>query len=246
MGGKYAHACSGWCSWDWPCLCRHGLMLHHAPLAPSAPPPARRGATDEAFHCMRLTVPLLAKACAMQARASLALMQSAAQTAAAQGVLRDARRPLSTLNTFATMLVPRLKEGEPERDMAKTMLLQVRPRPRPGPGLEQAGPRSVLRHACENGRALEVKQGLQACARGCGRRMQGRAHHMRAHTQTRRCRNKRNPPSQTTLGQHHHTSWKSQPALPAIAGHAKAPTVAFHASCVCMYVRVCVRVGVRV
>ncbi|KAG2439228.1 hypothetical protein HXX76_004590 [Chlamydomonas incerta] len=85
-----------------------------------------RNLTDEELRCLRLAVPLLAKACGMDARASWQVAQSSLTAAAARGLLREAQRPLSTLNTFGSMLVPRLKDGEPDKDMAKGILLQGR------------------------------------------------------------------------------------------------------------------------
>lgn len=76
---------------------------------------------------MRLAVPLLSKACGMDARASLALAQSSLAAAAARGLVREAQRPLSVLNTFGAMLTPRLADGEPDKDMAKGIVVQVRP-----------------------------------------------------------------------------------------------------------------------
>ncbi len=37
----------------------------------------------------------------------------------------QARKPLSTLRTLGAMLVPRLQEGEPDRDMAEGIIAQV-------------------------------------------------------------------------------------------------------------------------
>ncbi|GLI64432.1 hypothetical protein VaNZ11_007702 [Volvox africanus] len=83
-----------------------------------------RGLTDEELQCLRLAVPLLAKACGMDARASWQLAQSSATAATARGLLREVQRPLSTLNTFGKMLVPRLKDGDPDKDMANGILVQ--------------------------------------------------------------------------------------------------------------------------
>lgn len=82
---------------------------------------------DEELRCVRLAVPLLSKACGMDARASLALAQSSLAAAAARGLVREAQRPLSVLNTFGAMLTPRLADGEPDKDMAKGIVVQVRP-----------------------------------------------------------------------------------------------------------------------
>lgn len=72
----------------------------------------------------------------MDARASWQVAQSSMTAAAARGLLREAQRPLSTLNTFGSMLVPRLKDGEPDKDMAKGILMQVR---RPPGGKQHQG-----------------------------------------------------------------------------------------------------------
>ncbi|GFR43764.1 hypothetical protein Agub_g4876 [Astrephomene gubernaculifera] len=84
----------------------------------------QRTLTEEELRCLRLVVPLLSKACGMDARASWLLARSSLTAAAARGLLREARRPLATLNTFGSMLVPRLKEGEPDKDMAEGILMQ--------------------------------------------------------------------------------------------------------------------------
>ncbi len=68
----------------------------------------------------------------MAVRTGLQLAESSLSAAAARGLLREAQRPLSTLNTFSSMLLPRLREraeGQPEKDMASGILTQVRPRP---------------------------------------------------------------------------------------------------------------------
>ena len=39
----------------------------------------------------------------------------------------QARKPLSTLRTLGAFLLPRLPEGEPDRDMAEGIMAQVRP-----------------------------------------------------------------------------------------------------------------------
>ncbi|GIM12335.1 hypothetical protein Vretimale_15696 [Volvox reticuliferus] len=112
-----------------------GLADQNGPSAAQATASQERGTcplqtnplsclTDEELQCLRLAVPLLAKACGMDARASWQLAQSSANAATARGLLREVQRPLSTLNTFGKMLVPRLKDGDPDKDMAKGILVQ--------------------------------------------------------------------------------------------------------------------------
>lgn len=62
----------------------------------------------------------------MHVRAAMQVAASRAQAASARTLLQQVRRPLTTLNTFGSMLVPRLKEGDADRDMAKGIMLQVR------------------------------------------------------------------------------------------------------------------------
>lgn len=83
---------------------------------------------DEELRCVRLAAPALAKACAMELKAGLRSAQDLARATAARRLLAEAQRPLSTLNTFGAMLLPRLEEGDPDRDMATGILVQVGPR----------------------------------------------------------------------------------------------------------------------
>ncbi|KAG2499044.1 hypothetical protein HYH03_003229 [Edaphochlamys debaryana] len=87
---------------------------------------AHRGLTDEELRCLRLAVPLLSKACGMDARSAWQLAQTSLSAAAARGLLREVQRPLSTLNTFGAILAPRLRDGEPDRDIANGILTQGR------------------------------------------------------------------------------------------------------------------------
>lgn len=80
--------------------------------------------SEDELWCIRMTLPALAKACAMDLRSSLAGAHAAARQRLARNLLREARGPLTALRTFGSMLVPRLDEGEPDRDMAAGMLLQ--------------------------------------------------------------------------------------------------------------------------
>ncbi len=80
--------------------------------------------TDDQLNCLRLVAPALAKACAMEQAAALAALQQTARQQVAQSLLRQAKGPLTALQTFSHMLVPRLPEGAPDRDMAQGILLQ--------------------------------------------------------------------------------------------------------------------------
>lgn len=81
--------------------------------------------TADELDCFRLTAPLLAKACGMELRSQLHSEEASARAALARQLLRDAQRPLSTLNTFGAMLTPRLEDGDIDKDMAEGIMLQV-------------------------------------------------------------------------------------------------------------------------
>ena len=66
------------------------------------------GRSDEELRCLRQSCSVLAKALSLDIKAALRLAASTAQVSAARGVLRHAQRPLSALNTFSAMLLPRL------------------------------------------------------------------------------------------------------------------------------------------
>jgi hypothetical protein len=66
----------------------------------------------------------LALACAMDLRAALERAGHAVRHRQVAGLMREARKPLSTLRTLGAMLRPRLGEGEPEADMANGILAQ--------------------------------------------------------------------------------------------------------------------------
>lgn len=87
------------------------------------PPPVL--VTADELDCFRLTAPLLAKACGMELRSQLHSEEASARAALARQLLRDAQRPLSTLNTFGAMLTPRLEDGDIDKDMAEGIMLQV-------------------------------------------------------------------------------------------------------------------------
>ncbi|KAI8474027.1 MAG: hypothetical protein J3K34DRAFT_518527 [Monoraphidium minutum] len=81
---------------------------------------------DDELWCLRSAAGPLAKACAMDLRAALAGAQAAARQRLARSLLREVRGPLRALTTFSAMLAPRLREGEPEGDMAAGLVTQQR------------------------------------------------------------------------------------------------------------------------
>ena len=83
------------------------------------------GRSDEELRCLRQSCSVLAKALSLDIKAALRLAASTAQVSAARGVLRHAQRPLSALNTFSAMLLPRLQEGAPDKDIASGLVMQV-------------------------------------------------------------------------------------------------------------------------
>lgn len=74
---------------------------------------------------LRVVAQTLSKGCAMDIKARIQRTQVAVQNAAARRLLRETQRNLSAVNTFSSMIMPRLSEGEPERDMAKVISVQV-------------------------------------------------------------------------------------------------------------------------
>lgn len=72
----------------------------------------------------RLTSPSLA-ATPLQLRASVRLRSASAAAAVARTLVREAQRPASALATFSAMLLPRTAEGDPERDLAQGIAMQV-------------------------------------------------------------------------------------------------------------------------
>jgi len=80
---------------------------------------------DAELFVVRTMVPSLAKACAMDLRTALTNAAHTTRTHLARTLLREARGPLSALQTFGSMLVPRLDDGEPDKDMAEGMMMQV-------------------------------------------------------------------------------------------------------------------------
>lgn len=73
---------------------------------------------------MRTFVPLLAKACAMDLRSALNSSQLSSRARLARSLLREARGPLSALQTFGSMLVPRLDAETTDKDIAVGMVMQ--------------------------------------------------------------------------------------------------------------------------
>jgi hypothetical protein len=67
---------------------------------------------------------MLAAAAALDMRSALAGAAAAASAAKAASLLSEARGPLRAISTFGRMLVPRLEEGAPDRDMAAGIMTQ--------------------------------------------------------------------------------------------------------------------------
>uniref|UniRef100_A0A7S0RKW5 Uncharacterized protein n=1 Tax=Chlamydomonas leiostraca TaxID=1034604 RepID=A0A7S0RKW5_9CHLO len=82
--------------------------------------------SDDEVVALRLSAPLLAKACSMELRSNVRSAQTAAAAVLARNLVREAQRPVAAINTFSAMLVPRTGEGEPERDMARGIAMQGR------------------------------------------------------------------------------------------------------------------------
>lgn len=76
------------------------------------------------MRCCRGAARPLAKACAMALRASLTNAQQLARNQLTRQLLGEVKGPLRALQTFSNMLVPRLPNGEPDKDMAEGIVLQ--------------------------------------------------------------------------------------------------------------------------
>ena len=66
----------------------------------------------------------LSLSCAIDLKSVLENTGNKLQRERIQGLMDQAKKPLSTLRTFGRMLQPRLETGEPERDMADTIVFQ--------------------------------------------------------------------------------------------------------------------------
>ena len=66
----------------------------------------------------------LALACTMDLRSSLEAAGNRIQGDVVQGIVSEVKKPLGTIRTLGAMLAPRLKEGEPERDISEAIMVQ--------------------------------------------------------------------------------------------------------------------------
>jgi gas vesicle protein len=73
---------------------------------------------------MKLTARGLACACTMDLRVALQHAQASARHHSMKSLVDEMSRPLAALRTFGSMLAPRLKIGEPERDLAEALQVQ--------------------------------------------------------------------------------------------------------------------------
>lgn len=80
------------------------------------------GAEDLAF--IKRSGAALALACAMDLRAALERAGHTVRQRQMQGLVREVRKPLTTLRTLGAMLAPRLQPGEPERDLSDGIVAQ--------------------------------------------------------------------------------------------------------------------------
>jgi hypothetical protein len=119
-------------------------------------------AADELW-CFRQAVGPLAAACAMERRTALEAARGAAADAALLGLVQDARGPLAALRTFGGMLLPRLPDGEPDKDLVQGIVVQVCLWPRWSSGLQ--GPMSSWRHAADIWRARQAHRCRASCCR---------------------------------------------------------------------------------
>jgi hypothetical protein len=66
----------------------------------------------------------LGLACTMDLRSSIESAGHQLQNRMVQGIVSEVRKPLGTLRTLSAMLTPRLREGEPEKDLGEGILAQ--------------------------------------------------------------------------------------------------------------------------
>ncbi|KAL4527784.1 hypothetical protein Ndes2526B_g08548 [Nannochloris sp. 'desiccata'] len=93
-------------------------------LAGSLHPPACAVFSPADMALIKQNGTALGLACALDLRAALERAGHAVRRRQVQGLVRQARKPLSTLRTLGAMLAPRLQEGEPERDMTESIMAQ--------------------------------------------------------------------------------------------------------------------------
>ena len=93
-------------------------------LAGSLHPPACAVFSPADMALIKQNGTALGLACALDLRAALERAGHAVRRRQVQGLVRQARKPLSTLRTLGAMLAPRLQEGEPERDMTDSIMAQ--------------------------------------------------------------------------------------------------------------------------
>ncbi|GAX77004.1 hypothetical protein CEUSTIGMA_g4451.t1 [Chlamydomonas eustigma] len=91
---------------------------------PSLSASCSRTTSPSLLRPLSVAVPMLSKACVMDIKRSLQSARLGTEAAEASRVLRDVRRGASVLSTMSAMLVPRLPEGAPERDLATGISLQ--------------------------------------------------------------------------------------------------------------------------
>lgn len=104
------------------CCCAEGFPI--ASLAGSLHPPACAVFSPGDMALIKQTGTAVGLACALDLRAALERAGHAVRQKQVQGIVRQVRKPLSTLRTLGAMLAPRLQEGEPERDMTDSILAQ--------------------------------------------------------------------------------------------------------------------------
>ncbi len=93
-------------------------------LAGSLHPPACAVFSPADMALIKQNGTALGLACALDLRAALERAGHAVRRRQVQGLVRQARKPLSTLRTLGGMLSARLQEGEPERDMTESIRAQ--------------------------------------------------------------------------------------------------------------------------
>jgi len=93
-------------------------------LAESLHPPACAVFSPAEMALIKQNGTALGLACALDLRAALERAGHSVRHRQVQGLVRQARKPLSTLRTLGAMLAPRLQEGEPERDMTDSIMAQ--------------------------------------------------------------------------------------------------------------------------
>ena len=104
--------------------CSPDANAYSGSLAGSLHPPACAVFSPADMALIKQNGTALGLACALDLRAALERAGHAVRRRQVQGLVRQARKPLSTLRTLGAMLAPRLQEGEPERDMTESIMAQ--------------------------------------------------------------------------------------------------------------------------